>query len=118
MIFTNYGRYVPRSAALTCRDRALDNAFRTHGGQINTQMGLEEHQYRVDSYKGTVVLSLSPAPGMTWGCWMAEMIGLASFWSDYETMEMIFVVRRRGEEAVLALGHLVYVRIEVEDVGE
>ena len=77
---------------------------------MNTQMGLEEHQYRVDSYKGPVVLSLSPAPGMTWGCWMAGVIGLARFWSDYQTVETNFFVRRRGEEAVLALGHFTYLR--------
>ena len=69
-------------------------------------MGLEEHKYSVAFFLGHVVLSVSPAPGMTWGVWMAGIIGLTHIVEDYETVEMTFVVRREGEEAVLGLGHL------------
>ena len=89
----------------------MTDAFVVHRGQINTQMSLEEHQYRVDCSTGIVVLSLSPAPGMTWGVWMAGVIGLNSVMRNFETVEMTFVVRRRGEEALLALGHLAYFRV-------
>lgn len=71
------------------------------------QMGLEEHKYSVGFLLGPVVLSVSPAPGMTWGVWRAGIIGLNRIVGDYETVEMTFVVRRRGEEAVLGLGYLV-----------
>ena len=86
----------------------MTDAFIVHRGQINTQMSLEEHQYRVDCFTGTVVLSVSPAPGMTWGVWMAGVMGLNGVMKNFETVEMTFVVRRRGEEALLALGHLAY----------
>ena len=34
------------------------------------------------------------------------VIGLTHIVGEYETVEMTFVVRREGEEAVLGLGHL------------
>lgn len=73
MTFSNYGRNILRAAVLACRDRAIDDAFIMHQGQENTQMGLEEHRYSVAFFIGRVVLSVSPAPGMTWGVWMAGL---------------------------------------------
>ena len=74
-------------------------------------MGLEELRYRVDYHTGTVALTLSPAPGTTWRYWRAGLVGLTAFMRGFETVEMTFVVRKRGEEAVLALGHLIYLRV-------
>lgn len=63
----SFYNYIPRDPVLTCRDYPINDAFRTRRVQIDTQMGLEEHQYRDDYHAGTVVWSSSPAPSMARG---------------------------------------------------
>ena len=73
-------------------------------------MGTVERQYRVDTHVGTVVLSLLPSPGMMWADWKAGVIGFNHFVGNFETVEVLFSVKKRGEPRLLAWGYLAYMK--------
>ena len=110
MTFLNYGRPVSRSPVLFCRDHAIIDAFIVHEDEVDTPMGREDHNYGADWAAGTVVLSLTPSPRMTWGVWRAAVTGLGEFWDDFRTVEMMYWVRRSGEDVMLGTGYLALLR--------
>ena len=96
---------------MACRSQASTDAFITHEAQTDTRIGTVERQYRVDSNIGSVVLSLSPSPRMTWADLKAVVIGFTQFMGRFETLEVFFSVKRRGEPKLLALGYLAFLKI-------
>ena len=110
MIFDNYGRSIPRRLVIECRDQAVIDAFVAHQG-VDDPMSTEDHHYAADWDAGTVVLSLVPSHGMTWGVWRAGIMGLGQMWSEFKAVEMIFTLRRSGEDLVLGSGYLAYSRV-------
>ena len=82
MTLSDHGRYISRAPVLNCRNRAVDDVFMTHQGQINNPVGMEESQYGIDCDTGTVILSVSPSSSMTWGMWVARVMGFDIFSRD------------------------------------
>lgn len=107
MIFDSYGRSIPRRPVIECRNQAVIDAFVAHQG-VDDAMSSEDHHYAADWDAGTVVLSLVPGHGMTWGVWRAGIMGLGDMWNDFKAVEMIFSLRRAGEDLVLGSGYLAF----------
>ena len=47
---------------------------------------------------------------MMWADWKAGVIGFNHFIGNFETVEVLFSVKKRGEPGLLAWGYLAYLK--------
>ncbi|CAD6587825.1 MAG: hypothetical protein ASARMPREDX12_003018 [Alectoria sarmentosa] len=100
--FSNYGAPMFRPAAIGCVTDASQDAWFTHGDDMDHVIGKNELVYSHFS----VIFTVLPCPAMTWNmlCWMIELV--TEFVEDYDPLAFEFDVDVVGIMGLAASGNM------------
>lgn len=108
---SDYGRQLPRVDVLSCLLEATTTVIRELNGDRSSRSGrddlIDADELQISS--NAVHLILHPGTAMTWGMWGTTLRGLASFFDNYEYVDLDFAAVELSDAGVVGSGLVAYV---------